>query len=66
MGILPWRQVAQCAVRAHLVIVPAPFLDDPSGLSQAAKPVFVQTFVPELAVEALDEGILRRLARSGN
>ena len=33
-----------------------------TGIGKAQKPVLIEAAIPELAVEALDEGILRRLA----
>ena len=33
------------------------------GLGQTGKPVHVQTFVPESPVDALDDGVQRRLVR---
>jgi len=46
---------------AAVVILP-PRLDDRARFRQAAKHVLVQAFVAQLAVEALDEGVLHRLA----
>src|SRR6188472_3158215 len=45
------------------VIVVAPSLDLLAGVTQRAEPVQVETLVAQLAVEALDEGVLDRLAR---
>jgi hypothetical protein len=45
-------------VRTLGVVFDAPGLDDPSGLSHRDQPVFVQTLVAELAVEALDVCVL--------
>lgn len=46
-----------------LIVVLSPCLDDRAGMAQGLEPVRVQAFVPELAIEALDVGALRRLAR---
>jgi hypothetical protein len=45
-----------------VVVVEAPALDDGVGLGQAAKHLLVQALVAQLAVEALDEAVLLRLA----
>src|SRR5580704_16020760 len=55
--------IADRAVRAHLVVVSTPSLAFPACLVEAQEPVGVQALRTELAVEALDEGIIRRLAR---
>jgi hypothetical protein len=49
-------------MRAHVIVVMAPGLDDPAGCAQADEHVFVKAFISQMAVEALDEGILYRLA----
>lgn len=49
-------------MRARAVVVMAPVADLFAGVPQRPEPVQVQAFIPELAVEALDEGILDRLA----
>jgi len=46
-----------------MVVVGSPLVDFMSGTGQAQKPVLIETAIPELAVEALDEGILCRLTR---
>ena len=50
------------AVWADLVVVPAPFLHVRPGIVKAEEPVGVQALGPELAVEGLDEGVVRRLS----
>src|SRR5918993_685887 len=45
-----------------LVVVDAPSLDDTTGLSEAGEPARVEAFLAEAAVEALDRGVLHRLA----
>ena len=47
---------------AGRVVFGAPPFDDPAGLSEAVEQVLIQAFVPEPAVEALDEGVLHRLS----
>lgn len=46
-----------------MVVVRSPGFDNPPCLAQISEPMLVQAEVSELAVEALYEGILRRLAR---
>ena len=50
-------------MRPHLVVVPAPGLDDGPGLGSRAEPFEAQALVAELAVEALRRTVLPRLAR---
>jgi len=50
-------------VRAHVVVVDPPALDDDADLGQGAEDRLVQALVAELAVEAFDEAVLLRLAR---
>jgi len=54
--------VADCAVRAHLVVVSTPSLAFSPRLVEAEEPVGVQAFRSELAVQAFDERIIRWLA----
>ncbi len=56
------RDVAQGVVRAETIVVEAPRLDGVPGLGQAKESVFVEALVAEPSVEALDVGILVRLA----
>lgn len=46
-----------------MVVVGPPLVDFMSSIGQAQKPVLIEAAIAELAVEALDEGILCRLAR---
>lgn len=46
------------------VVLDSPVLDDPPGLGHGDEPVLVQALVAEFAVEALDVGVLDRLART--
>lgn len=62
-GKLSRRYPSDRSVWSHLVVVLAPDGDDLAGLRQGFEPVLVEAFVPELAVEALDVGVLGGLAR---
>ena len=52
-------------MRTELVVVPSPALYFVSGVLQRHKPVHVQAFIPEAAVERLDVRVVRRCAGSG-
>src|SRR6185437_7011972 len=54
--------VANCAVRAHLIVVSTPSLAFSPRLVEAQEPVGVQALGAELAVQALDESVVGRLA----
>ena len=62
-GKLSRRYQSDRSAWSHLVVVLAPDGDDLAGLRQGFEPVLVEAFVPELAVEALDVGVLGGLAR---
>lgn len=49
-------------MRADLVAILSPILDDLPCLRNAAEPVFVQTFVADFVVEAFGVAVLLRLA----
>jgi hypothetical protein len=49
-------------VRSERVVLLSPILSLFSCISQIREPVLVETIVSEAAVEALDVGVLRRLA----
>lgn len=49
-------------MRAVGVVVALPVFDFFPSMAQGSEPVQVQALIPELAVEALDEGILHRFA----
>ncbi len=59
----PRASDSQARMRAHLVVVDAPVLDDPPCRGQRGEHVLVQALVAKLAVEALHEAVLHRLAR---
>ena len=50
-------------MQSDLVVVQSPSGDRLTGLLQRLKPVLIQTFIPERAIEALDVSFLRRAAR---
>ena len=58
-----WAEITERAVWSNSVVVLPPGLDSLSGFVQAAKPVLIQAFVPQPAIEALDVRVLDRLAR---
>ena len=51
-------------MRPYPVVVLTPDLDFSPSVSQIGKPVGIQAFVAELAIEAFDEAVLDRLARA--
>ena len=55
--------VVDRAVRSNFVVVSTPSLAFSLRFVEAQEPVGVQTFNPELAVEAFDVGIVGRFAR---
>ena len=55
--------IAKARMRSHLVVVPTPAFDQNPSLGPGAEPLHVQAFVAELAIEALADAILPRLAR---
>ena len=50
-------------MRANGVVVDAPSFDDVARLGERGEHMLVQALVPQLAVEALHEAVLLRLAR---
>src|SRR5215475_387563 len=56
------REIVEARMRTHLVVVPPPRLDDHLRLGTRTKPFEAQALVAELAVEALRDAILPRLA----
>jgi hypothetical protein len=57
---LVWSDISNCAMCALFVVFASPGFDDKLGFLQGHKPVFVETFIPKLAVEALDKRVLHR------
>jgi len=45
------------------IVVDTPSLDDPARLGKREEGVLIEAFIAQPSVEALDEGILDRLAR---
>ena len=62
-GVLPWS--LEWGLTVGIVVVP-PGGQKRAGLGKRREERFVQAFVPEPPVEALDEGVLRRFARRVN
>src|SRR5206468_11140350 len=56
------RAIAETAVRALRVVLPAPLLDQDPRLAQVGEVLGVQALAPERRVEALDAAVLPRLA----
>jgi hypothetical protein len=56
------REVAEARMWAHLVVMTSPFFDQYLRFGARTKPFEAQTLVAELAVEALGDAILPRLA----
>ncbi len=57
------RHVFQARVRADLVVMATPVLDQDTGLVPGTKPLLVQAFIAQPPVEALVGAVLPRLAR---
>ena len=53
-------EIAQRAVWAHLVVIDPPAFDGFPRIVQSEKPVLVEAFFAELAVEAFDVAVLHR------
>jgi len=49
-------------VRSQVIVVVTPCLDRFARLGEGEEDVLVEAFVAQAAVEALDEGVLHRLA----
>lgn len=48
-------------MRSGLVIVQLPVINDFLGMKNIAEPVFIQAFIPQAVVEALNKSVLRWL-----
>ena len=59
-GKLVRRPVAQTAVGPFAIVLISPRCDLRSGVDQIAKPVRIQTFIPQPTVEALHVAVLHR------
>jgi hypothetical protein len=51
-------------VRPILVVIPAPFINNPARMIKREEPMLVEAFVPEPSVEALHVGVVNGLART--
>ena len=58
------REIAERAMGTEFVVILTEGFDEVAGVAQVNKQVFVEALITELAVEAFDIGVLRRLARS--
>ena len=58
-----WGEPVQACVRAAVVIVDPPCLDNPVCCGQAPEQVLVHAFVPEPPLEAFHKPVLLRLTR---
>ncbi len=62
LGSLGGRQPAQSPMRAYVVVVVPPCAQHRPSMAEAAEQGLVQALVSQPPVEALDEGVLGRLA----
>ena len=62
IGVFSRCQIAQSTVRPGVVVVVLPGRQHGSGLGERGEQRLVEQFVAQPAVEALDEGVLGRLA----
>ena len=53
-------QVAQRAMRAHLVVIDPPVFDGFPRIVKSEKPVFVEALLAEFAMKASDVAVLHR------
>ena len=56
------RDAADGGVRAEMVVLVAPVIDEEASFGQGTEPMLVETVITEGAVEAFDEGILHGFA----
>ena len=49
-------------MRTALIVIDSPLPDHGSCMTQGMEPMFVQAFVPEFPIDALDKGILGRFS----
>jgi hypothetical protein len=57
------RQVAQARMRAFPIVLDAPVFDLAARIVERNEDVFIQAFLAQARIEALDVGVLDRLAR---
>ena len=55
-----WGDAPEAAVRTDFVVFLPPGFDEAAGFGYGGKPVLVEAFVAELAVETFNEGVLGR------
>ena len=60
---LQWCSIPKAAVRPVRVVMPTPAFNLAPRVKQIAEPAYLQTLFTQTAVEALDVGVLDRLAR---
>src|SRR5260364_155514 len=60
---LGWRLPSELGVRSNVVIVGLPASERNAGLAERGEQRLVQHFIPQAAVEALDEGVLHGFPR---
>ena len=63
-GDLGGGLAAQFRVWPHRIVIVLPSGQHEAGMGQRGEQRFVKAFVPQAAVEALDEAVLHRLAQS--
>jgi hypothetical protein len=57
------RQVAEARMGAFLIVLDAPLFDLAARIVERNEDVFIQAFLAQARIEALDVGVLDRLAR---
>ena len=57
-------KIVKRAVRPPFIILPTPGFDLLFSILEGQKPINIQTFIPEAAIEGFDKGIIHRLART--
>ena len=62
-GVFAGRQVAEAAVWSNRVVVDPPDSKRLADMAERSEQCLVQKLIAQSAVEALDEGVLLRLAR---
>ncbi|AFW01373.1 hypothetical protein B932_1804 [Gluconobacter oxydans H24] len=63
LGESLWRHAVEASVGPDGVVVGSPGVDDRPNVGDVTEQMFVEAFVTEPTVEALDEPVLLRLAR---
>jgi hypothetical protein len=60
---LPWRQIGECRVWAHAVVIGLPRGQHSTGLGERGEECLVQALIAQPTNEAFDDGVLQRLTR---